>query len=45
MDIKEKINELMMKRAQAEALVYKLQGAIEILQEMEEKESKDVKKK
>ena len=44
MDYDKKIEELSLQRAQAEAMVYKLQGAIELLVEMKEKE-KDVKKK
>jgi hypothetical protein len=44
MDIDKKIEDLQVQRAQAEAMVYKIQGAIEILLEMK-KEEKDDKKK
>jgi hypothetical protein len=44
MDIDKKIEDLQMQRAQAEAMLFRLQGAIEILMELK-KEKKDDKKK
>ena len=46
MDIDKKLEELSMQRAQAEAMVFKIQGAIELLMEIKEaKKEEDVKKK
>ena len=45
MDYDKKIEDLTMQRAQAEALVFKIQGAIELLMELKEESKKSNEKK